>query len=1303
MATQPSSLIPLNFDALNTQQGAQGAAASAQIPKASSNQELADLLAPPTTSTVPLNLPSQDENASSPIGTVQEWITHPVESAESDATRGRLPNPAADLSDAWINDIKHNSVLLSAARLLSGNTQFDQQAAGLTAQQAQLTAKIHSLQLAPSRNAAEIAATQEQLNGITTQLSAMNKTILQNKWSSMPTPAQVRANPQMLFGGVPNLHKDLQIVKDAAISFAKSPWTTIKNFGDQMLADPELLGAGISADAFDATKSAAALRTVTKAVDKVDTIAKASTDLSSSGIIHKAVTAQALYTPLSVASTIDHQGTVSKDDVLRLMVQNLSLMTVTGVGRYIFKPGPSLYDIQNKAAAAGVTLTKAAEDLGIDTRNTAKETVSNNDRGETVLSAEHKGPKIARGLTASIIEVPNEAYSFLQTLAKTGGSYKADDFIEPGLRNRIYDNKALQLDQFNAAYKASPAQGLVGLQPISQDLWAHTSYTGFKQIAQVVARETPASFDVFDMSADGTQRVYGRLVQAHAALADKALENRKVLNSPWELDPGEMKLWTKGLRARGYTVEQSPFSIYDASLNRTMTVNGEPLFRVTAKEGGPTSEEADVAEAADAVNKQAGRIDPKLLVGMGLVGGAAAYGYSQGGPSAAARDATVMALGAIFGPLAAGRVRNWKLNNRIGSIEPSASVFEQLRNTSSELNAIPIIAQRIRYAIRDTVNGNYDNLAAHLYGDPSAKPLTPEEATAASYIKKILSSYGARAKASGVIENPIDDYFMRWWKPGPGSELKGNWSKGNFRFTRSLGTGTDAFKAASEMGLVPVSSDVGEMMQNYVLSMHRAIALKETAASISNLTDSDGEKLIQPWKDAPRNYVSLRAPAFNNMKAHPDVALAINMLYDFPEPGMIAKAYDATVSTLKRALLSFSIFHPKNLGMNYIMATQRSDILPAFSFNGEFQKAFKGNTGELSDAILKSAQRGVTYAINTTSEDLGNVPYYRALDGLSNTLDKVSTVFGAVPKGLKAVSKFSDRLAFETAQNYFKYHTWDMISQKGKQAALSRHLLNPDKYPLPNEEEIERKAANVVNDLYGSQNYYQMVDMMKPGLIKHVMGTIFSPRGRRGLQRVILAPDWTISVARSFTGIARDSGSRAAYGRYLLGAMGAYLAAAGASYIVNGTFPWQTLEQPGYMVGPDGTRIQWDKQIAEMMEYGEKPGQAALNKLGPIVKLGAETVLNKTYLSPGEAPHIYNTSDSGAERASKVVYNMLKQSLPIGGQQGLQTGLRGVIGSEIGFPIYNGPPPQAVSFRRGTPEWYRARIAARMHRIEGMK
>ncbi len=1246
------------------------------------------------------------------IGEGISEVEHPVKSEENvlnkassgwNASTFENLDPFNRLVNTEINNIKQNSMVLSAARVLGGDTQHQQAVESLKTQQNNLLAQLHTLQLNPSKNSYQIAGLQGQISSLNNQMDAMNVSVLHQKWSSLAEhPGDT-------------LKSAWTSLKALGSAFIKSPETVLKNFGNQMLADPWFLATGNifdGAGAVTATDDATAVAKTSEVASKLAGASRIASSVASNGLVKTAAINGAIFTPLSLAQTYDQTGTVTPNDVIRASVQGLALGTAFHLAHTFFSPkGADINAIRNDAAVNGRTLLEAAKSLGIDTETPGRETVASSGT-VTNLTTENPVKAVARGMEVNEIQVPNQAYAMLQTVAKSGGTYRADDLIDPKVPDQMANWSLLHMDTFNRNLKDSGRAGLLGLQDVGMDYLMHNTHAVSGKLATaLLAHIGNDGVDIFHTASDGTKKGFSSLVRAHADMADRGISLGKPLNSLWSLDPGDAAIWTKGLKARGYNVEQSPFSIYDAYANRVKTINGEPVFKVTGKlPEAPETEEANMVENAHALGKQVGAIDPELakrMLTFGAIGAAAAYGYHTGGIHDALRDSLVAGAAILFTPaIARGIMASHGVKN-LGELDANHIALQNLDSAASQINSVPVLANWIKNNVHALVGGDYDNLAKNLYGSPDAQPMTPGEQAAHDYVKTLLTKIGQRAQNAGIIKNMVDDYFMRWWKPAPGSPLEGKWNKNSFRFSRTLGVGTEGFKEASKMGLAPVTDDVGEMMRHYIQSMHQALVLKETATTLRSMVDENGEKLIKPALEAPRNFVNLKGNAFAGMKAHPDIALPINMLYDYPDPTTLWDAYDMATFVLKRSLFSFSLFHPKNLGMNYLMATgDLKGMVNAFRPNSMFRQALKYGDPDnpYTDKIKLAAKSNLTFAISTTTEDWGNDPYYRFLDGFSNKLDKIVPGSGILPKGIKAISHASDKIAFEMAQNYFKFHTWARIYDHYKEAALSRHLLNPDKYPLQDDDEIGRKAALVANDLYGSQNYYHMISSMKPGMIKQVLSEVYSPSGRQELQRGGLAPDWATSVIRSYTGVLRP-GMRGAYLRYLAGAASFYLAAAGASYIASGKFPWQTLEEPGYIDLGNGSRLQWDKQVSEIMEYGQNPQQAILNKLGPVPRIMAEGLLNRKYLSPGEGKPIYNRYDSPFTAFTKVVVHGAEQNLPIGAQQGMESptlraGLIHAAGSELGFPLYPQYSSPTVIPPQNDVEKMQARLAARLRRIE---
>lgn len=1240
----------------------------------------------------PVSPPTQPDSTDV-IGEITKGISQEV----SDVEQGQITKAVTDnltdlknIAEAEYTNIGRNNMLVAGVKVLTGTTDYDVTLKTLTDEQTNVQQKLDVLNSQAKAGHADPTLQrfylQQNIN-LSNKLSAMAQQQIADSW-------QLNKDTMAKAGAA-----TLDMVK----AFRDHPMSSLKAMGNSLLADPELFalgsvfdavkGAGTAAkgivdvtkegDAAEAAAAGTASASPTQAWTAADSqtvvasqakVAQAllathtiASDLRGAGVVLGKVASQAaVFTPLNLVQTWNEKGSIGPQDVTGALASGIGMGAATSAAHWFLKP---------TGADLNAVLAKA------DSKTTLNDAVKQLTGVDPLAEARKNQPTV----TADGIEVSEHANlsSALDAVAQAGGSYNIHDFINPGVEDEqvfAQRNAMLRIKTDIDSMKANgtfEAGTYEGITPLSDNNIVYTKpkLRGSGFATQISGQELPdGSIRIWHAETAPSYKGQRIGTVGYMKLADRALERGGNLTSDWQVSPAANKVWEEHLPQMGYEVEKSPSARFDPEGNRWITLDGSPVWQVVRKapdavkpgEAELHDDYIDLQSETQNLFKQTGAINPKLAAGLAITGGAAAYGYTQGGTKTALEDAALAAVGTIIGP----KIIRATAIKGAGTLSATNSAFKTLDDLNGELTSLPLMASHVRNNINNLVPDS-ENLYNNLVKSVNAKPMTENEQAAYTIIHGLLNKMGARAKDAGAIQSLIQDYFTRWWEPTPGSPLEEDWGKIRLRKSRTLTNGSEGLAQAHAMGLKPKTTNVGDLMQHYILGMHRATILRETAEALKNTTDASGEGLVVPRMKAPKNYLPMKG-LLANYSAHPDIAVLGNMLFDMPEPGMIGKYYDLLNYGLKRTVLSFTLFHPKNLAMNFLMAGGHPGEIPtAFNPNSEFQQALQhGGSNPGADYIHYAARSGLELSIDKTPEDYGNDAFYKPLDAFSNKLDSYMPGLSAAPKAITGLSHLNDKISFQLAQNYFKFNTWSRTFEKSYGSALNKHLTDPDHFPMPNKDEHAQRAAVVANDLFGGQNYYQTIRQMKPGWTQQVMGNLLNPSNRRVLQRLVLAPDWTLSVARSFTRAFTAQGAKAAYGRYLLGAGAMYLAAAVTQNLVTGKYPWETGTKPGYITWQDGSTTQWDKQVAEAGEWIESPGQALLNKQAMIPRFLEEDIFNEQYLSTKGAPPIH-PKDASDWLAQDLLHNV-KQSGPIGVQQASQANsFAEGAGSFFGFPTYS--------------------------------
>jgi hypothetical protein len=325
-----------------------------------------------------------------------------------------------------------------------------------------------------------------------------------------------------------------------------------------------------------------------------------------------------------------------------------------------------------------------------------------------------------------------------------------------------------------------------------------------------------------------------------------------------------------------------------------------------------------------------------------------------------------------------------------------------------------------------------------------------------------------------------------------------------------------------------------------------------------------------------------------------------------------------------------------------------------------------------------------------------------------------------VTKGvLTSLGKFSDRMigkfgpktrVLESSLSFvekntlglFNKYTWDYLHTGGKlftaDAYLDKARMQAAKEGKPFDEMAVRKEiARFVNESFGGLNWYDIVRQTEGEFAKRMSLAAYSPEGRRGLQVLLFAPDWTISTLRAFTA-ALPKGlnptkwqpvegikgmmtptTKADYARlYQFKTALTYLTLYNAINIMTAGRPIWENKDPTRIEYPDGTSMQAAKHAMEPYHWIMDPVKTLSNKLGFIPKAAIITIAGTEYASP-DAPKLVDRSILGRLKAAASGALPFQAQAAMNAPEG-EGAKRALLGT-LGFPVYGGTPEQKKAAR----------------------
>jgi hypothetical protein len=410
--------------------------------------------------------------------------------------------------------------------------------------------------------------------------------------------------------------------------------------------------------------------------------------------------------------------------------------------------------------------------------------------------------------------------------------------------------------------------------------------------------------------------------------------------------------------------------------------------------------------------------------------------------------------------------------------------------------------------------------------------------------------------------------------------------------------------------------------------------------------------LLMPSELGDSNYVQSNNRQLAGYVIHKDIAPQLNFVFHSRDPNDVTLGLMALNQASKRAIVSFSLFHAKSLTDAFIGAQG----LGAFKNpKAQVQAAlamfrYGGDNGGI-DHLLKG---GLQLQI---ADDLARGGLEGALARTAEVLDKAVPVSGigrAGAKGVETLSKFNDLLdhfTFRTLQGGFKLITgldaYERLVKKG----------------IPPERAGEM-AASYANDIYGSLDWFRVANDVHSKIGRDIVYGFFNPNGRRWMQLMMFAPDWTISTFRAaykaLPGAVDDPGLAALHRRYLAKSAIYYLTVAnGLNYALSGHSVFDN-ENPTRVQLKDGRTMQFSKHFMEPFEWLRDPIQTGDNKLAFLPRTLVEFGTGKEYISA------HDSAPDLDARANLVA----QQFLPINMQQGLLGGGPESALGLVGMPIY---------------------------------
>ena len=632
--------------------------------------------------------------------------------------------------------------------------------------------------------------------------------------------------------------------------------------------------------------------------------------------------------------------------------------------------------------------------------------------------------------------------------------------------------------------------------------------------------------------------------------------------------------------------------------------------------------------------------------------------------------------------------------------------------------------------------------------------LTPEEVVVAKRYEALVKDIGDRAVKQGVVKGLLEDYVTHIldWTGAPKGlreefiakllgtskadpSMRGMDTTSKFAKERKFKTFADlqtfideanariAAAGKSEWRLNIKTKDIAEIYKEYALSMEKAIENKNLVENLKQIRNVEGETLIKEVdKDNPKppGWEMMDSPQFAGYAVHPDLKPALKFVFD-AGPGQIMNALGQLSNVIKRLNVIGSFFHAKSL-MEVLSSTQipiytplkEAIVLPLVE---KGVKAVTGKDIQLS-AISKAVEQFKNGKLGDDTDkwiredglilEMKEDVYRGILTSMGKFSDQLISKFGPkthiLEKSLSAVEKYT--------LGYFDQYTWNYLHTGGKlmvaNAYLEKARRQATELGKPFDESATRKEiARFVNDSFGGLNWFDAATSAQTELGKRMAMAAYSPEGRRGLQVLLFAPDWTLSTVRAFTSalpkqlnptkwqpIEGIKGmmvptTKQDYARlYQFKTALTYLTLINGINMITADRPIWENKDPTRVEYPDGTSMQAMKHAMEPYHWLADPLKTFSNKLGFIPKAAIITIGGVEYASP-TAPKLdpaivtgNETLDAAYARAKAIG----SQALPFQAQAALDApegeGAKRALLGTMGLPVYGGTPEQRKAARK---------------------
>ena len=605
-------------------------------------------------------------------------------------------------------------------------------------------------------------------------------------------------------------------------------------------------------------------------------------------------------------------------------------------------------------------------------------------------------------------------------------------------------------------------------------------------------------------------------------------------------------------------------------------------------------------------------------------------------------------------------------------------------------------------------------------GDLSALPLRLE--SVAEWYQAEMKRIGEQAKKEGLIKEvaenyityivdktktprgALDEFLVQLFgeKPrAPGME-----TTSRFGIEARYRTFEDIQQALAGSNLELRTKDIAEIYKEYALSMEKALenkALVDNLLTIRNVAGEPQVKRVTETEPAPYGWETLPHAQFSGYVAHPDLVPSLKFAFATKGNDIVNGLY-AVSQAVKRMEVMGSFFHAKSLIESlsnagipiYTPLKELSlagiDKLAGTKFSGLTQAVEAFEKGGLGDSVSKWIKSDLVLEI---PDDVSK----GVLTSIGKFGDNMIAKYGPKTNILERTLSVTEKYTL----GLFDKFTWDFLHTGSKIYVADKYLekqrIQAAEAGKPFDEAAARKEiASFVNKAFGGLNWFSEAKNAANYFEKKLAMAAYSPEGRKGMQMVLFAPDWTISTIKAFTAALpkelnplkwhpveavkgmRTPTTKEDYARLFQFKVAlTYFTLLNAINMMTANRPiWENKDKTRIEY-PDGTSMQAMKHAMEPYHWIGDPLNTLVNKLGFLPKSAIIATTGLEYPSP-YAPKMVDPSM--LNRAKAIAEQLLPFQVQAAKSAPAGEELSRAISGTMGFPIYGQTKEQKTEKNR---------------------